>query len=59
MNLLTTYMPYFMAYGVGAVLPTDLEYRAPKVKVYADKCNELNLQDMLDQLDEARDIALL
>lgn len=52
-------MPYFMAYGVGAVLPTDLEYRAPKVKVYADKSNKLNLQDMLDQLDKARDIALL
>jgi hypothetical protein len=52
-------MPYFMAYGAGAVLPTNLVYGAPKVKVYADKCNELNLQDMLDQLDEARDIALL
>jgi hypothetical protein len=41
------------------VLPIDLEYGTPKVKAYMDERNDLSLQDALDQLDEARDIALL
>lgn len=41
------------------VLPIDLEYGTPKVKAYMDERNDLSLQDTLDQLDEARDIALL
>jgi hypothetical protein len=48
-----------MAYGVEAVLPTDLEYGAPKVNACADERNEPSLQDMLDHLDESRDVALL
>lgn len=41
------------------VLPIDLEYGTPKVKAYMDERNDLSLQDALDQLDEARGIALL
>ena len=52
---------YVVLYGLWdeAVLPTNLEYNAPKVKLYAGKQNESSLEDALDQLDEARDVALL
>jgi hypothetical protein len=36
-------MPYFMAYGAEAVLPTDLEYGAPRFKVYTNEKNEPSL----------------
>ena len=40
-----------MVYGSEAILPTDLEYGVPRVRV--------SLKDVMDQLDEVRDIALL
>ena len=46
-------------YGSEAVLPTDLEYGAPRVQAYNDDGNQASLEDAVDQLDEARDIALL
>jgi hypothetical protein len=51
-------MPIFMAYGAKVILPTDLKYGAPRVKEYTDERNEPSLQDALDQLDEACDVAL-
>jgi hypothetical protein len=53
------YMPYFMAYRAEAILPTDLEYGAPRVRMYADQSNESSLLDTPDQLNEARDVVLL
>jgi hypothetical protein len=58
-NCSTWYTPYFMIYGEEAMLPTDLDYDALRVKQYTTKQNELSLEDALDQLDEARDVALL
>jgi len=55
----TGFTPFFMVYGSEAVLPTDLEYRSPRVQPYdEDSCKTLQ-EDALDQLDEARDVALL
>lgn len=48
-----------MVYRVKAVLPADLEYCTPRVKLYTNEQNESSLQDALDQLDEACDVALL
>lgn len=48
-----------MAYGVEAILPTDLEYARPEGEVIANEGNESNLGDALDQLDKAHDVALL
>jgi hypothetical protein len=45
-----------MVYGAKTVLPTDIEYGALRVKLYTSKKNESNPKDMLDQLDEARDV---
>jgi hypothetical protein len=40
-------------------LPTDLEYGSPRTRAYADQSNQANREDSLDQLEEARDMALL
>jgi hypothetical protein len=40
-------------------LPTDLEYGSPRMRAYADQSNQANREDSLDQLEEARDMALL
>ena len=39
-----------MVYGSEAILPTDLDYGAPRIRAY---------DIAMDQLDEAHDIALL
>jgi hypothetical protein len=48
-----------MVYGTEAVLPTDLNYGAPRVMMYKELEAQEFLEDALDQPDEARDIALL
>jgi hypothetical protein len=41
------------------MLPTDVEYGSPRLKAYNKKNNEATREDALDQLEEARDVALL
>ncbi|CAN6251426.1 unnamed protein product [Urochloa humidicola] len=48
-----------MVYGSEPILPIDLDYGSPRVKAYDPQGNETNLQDAMDQPDEARDVALL
>jgi hypothetical protein len=55
----TRFTPFFLVYGVEAVLPTDLEYGSPKVKGYNENANQRAREDSLDQLDEARTMALM
>ena len=55
----TYYTPFFMVYGFEAVLPTDLDYGAPRIRAYDKQGVEASRQDAMDQLDEARDVALL
>jgi hypothetical protein len=42
-----------------AILPTDLEYGSPRTRAYDDQSNRTNREDSLDQLEKARDMALL
>jgi len=58
-NRATSYTPFFMVYGSEAILPTDLDYGAPRLKAYNEQGNEASLEDAMDLLDKARDIALL
>jgi transposase InsO family protein len=51
--------PFFMVYGSEDVLPTDLEYGAPRIKAYDEQGNQTTREEALDQLDEARDVVLL
>jgi hypothetical protein len=48
-----------MVYGTEAVLPTDLDYGAPRVMMYNEVEAKEFLEDALDQLDEACDATLL
>jgi hypothetical protein len=55
----TGFTPFFLVYGAEAVLPTDLEYRSPRVRGYDEGTNQRAREDLLDQLDEARTVALM
>jgi hypothetical protein len=41
------------------VLPTDVEYGSPRLKAFNEQNNDATREDALDQLKEARDVALL
>jgi transposase InsO family protein len=58
-NRATGFTSFFLVYGAEAVLPTDLEYRSPRVKGYHEGANQQAREDSLDQLDEARTVALM
>ena len=51
-------MLFFMVYGSEAILPTNLDYGAPRVKAYDEQGAEASLDDAMDQLDEAHDVDL-
>jgi hypothetical protein len=55
----TEFSPFFLVYGAEAILPTDLEYGSPRVKSYDEGTNQRACEDSLDQLDEARTVALM
>jgi hypothetical protein len=55
----TGFSPFFLVYGAEAILPADLEYGSPRTKAYDDRSNQASREDSLDQLEEARDVALL
>ena len=58
-NQATGYTPFFMVYGSRAILPTDLDYGAPIIRAYNEQGAKASHEDTMDQLDEARDVALL
>jgi hypothetical protein len=53
------FLAIFLIYGAEVVLPTDLEYGSPRTRAYDDQSNKTSREDLLDQLEEARDVALL
>jgi transposase InsO family protein len=55
----TGFSPFFLVYCTEAVLPTDLEYGSPRVRGYDEGTNQRAREDSLDQLDEARTVALM
>jgi transposase InsO family protein len=55
----TGFTPFFLVYGSKAMLPTDVEYGSPRLKAYNERNNDAARGNALDQLEEARDVALL
>ena len=55
----TGFSPFFLVYGSEAILPIYLEYGSPRLKAYQERQNQQAREDSLDQVDEARDVALL
>jgi transposase InsO family protein len=55
----TGFTPFFLVYRAEDILPTDLEYGSPRTRAYDNQRNQTNREDSLDQLEEARDVALL
>jgi hypothetical protein len=55
----TGFTPFFLVYGTEVVLPMDLEYGSPRVGGYDEGTNQRACEDSLDQLDEARTVALM
>ena len=58
-NRSTGFTPFFLTFGAEAVLPTDLDYGSPRVSSYNEARADEAQQDSIDQLEEARDVALL
>jgi hypothetical protein len=52
------FTPFFLVYGAEAVLPTDIEFDAPRVVQYTEKQAKEAREDGIDLLEEAREQAL-
>ena len=53
------FTPFFLAYGAEAVLPSDLDHGAPRVKAFdRDRAAEPQ-QDAVDLLEEARETTVI
>jgi transposase InsO family protein len=50
--------PFFMVHGAEAVLPVEITHEALRIVAYNETTSTEALQDDVDALDEARDVAL-
>ena len=58
-NRSTGFTPFFLAYGAEAVLPSDLDHGAPRVKAFDhDRAIEAQ-QDTVNLLEEAHEMTII
>jgi transposase InsO family protein len=57
-NVATQETPFFLVHGTEAVLPVEITHEAPRIAAYDETIFTEALQDDVDALDEARDVAL-
>jgi hypothetical protein len=50
--------PFFLVHGAEAVLLVEITHEAPRIAAYDETTSTEALQDDVDALDEARDVAL-
>jgi transposase InsO family protein len=57
-NVATQETPFFLVHGTEVVLPVEITYEAPRIATYDEITSTEVLQDDVDALDEAREVAL-
>jgi hypothetical protein len=57
-NAATQEMPFFLVHGAEGVLPVKITHEAPRIAAYDEAASTEALQDDVDAIDEARDVAL-
>jgi hypothetical protein len=57
-NVATQDTPFFLVHGAEAVLPVEITHEAPRIAAYDETTSTEALQDDVNALDEARDVAL-
>jgi hypothetical protein len=57
-NAVTQETPFFLVHGAEAVLPVEITHEAPRIAAYDETTCTEALQDDVDALDKARDVAL-
>jgi hypothetical protein len=57
-NAATQETPFFLVHGAEAMLPIKITHEAPRIVAYDETTSTKALQDDVDTLDEARDVAL-
>jgi hypothetical protein len=57
-NAATQETPFFLVHGAEAVLPVEITHEAPRITAYEETISTEALQDYVDALDEAREVAL-
>jgi hypothetical protein len=57
-NCSVGFTPFFLVYGAEAVLPTNIEFDAPRIVQYTEKQAKEACEDGIDLLEEAREQAL-
>jgi hypothetical protein len=57
-NRSVSFTPFFLVYGAEAVVPTDIEFDAPRVVQYTEEQAKEACEDIVDLLEEAREQAL-
>jgi hypothetical protein len=57
-NAATQETPFFLVHGAEVVLPVEITHEAPRIAAYDETTSTEALQDDVDALNEARDVAL-
>jgi hypothetical protein len=57
-NLATQETPFFLVHGAETMLPVEIIHEDPRIAAYDETTSTEALQDHVDGLDEARDVAL-
>jgi hypothetical protein len=57
-NAATQETPFFLVHGAEVMIPVEINHEAPRIAAYDKTTSTEALQDDVDALDEARDVAL-